>query len=168
MAICAAAMLAIAMGTKYGLTFSMPFSSPRLCCSSMVGRPPMPLDTMTPMFSASASQSMPLSWIASAAAPSASRVKRAILRASFLSTTVSGSKPLTSPASLHLNSLASNWVMGPMPHLPARAAAQLSAVLFPRGFTVPRPVMTTLRFSIEKAPFYIAMPPSTQSTCPVR
>ena len=50
----------------------------------------------------------------------------------------------------------------------AFAAAQLSAAVLPSGFTVPRPVITTLRFSIENFSFYIAMPPSTQSTCPVR
>lgn len=48
------------------------------------------------------------------------------------------------------------------------AAAQLSAVLLPSGFTVPRPVITTLRFSMRVFSFYIAMPPSAQSTCPVR
>ena len=120
------------------------------------------------MFLASASVFRPLSAMASAAAASASRVKRAILRASFLSTTVSGSKFFTSPASLHFKSVVSNWVMGPMPHRPAFAAAQLSAAVLPSGFTVPRPVITTLRFSIENFSFYIAMPPSTQSTCPVR
>ena len=50
----------------------------------------------------------------------------------------------------------------------AMAASQLAETLLPSGFTVPRPVITTLRFSMRVFSFYIAMPPSAQSTCPVR
>ena len=39
--------------------------------------------------------------------------------------------------------------MGPIPQVPAFTAAQLSATEFPTGFTVPMPVITTLRLSIS-------------------
>ena len=129
----------------------------------------IPLENSTPQRSRfSCSLSRPLSAIAWSAAIRASWVKRSIFLASRLPSKASMSSPFTSPASLHLKSVVSNWVMGPMPHWPAFAAAQLSAAVLPSGFTVPRPVITTLRFSIENFSFYIAMPPSTQSTCPVR
>ena len=103
MAIWPAAMLAMVMGTKKGLTRSKPFCSPLACSSSILGRPPMPADTMVAKRVASVfSISMPASSIASMAAAMANWVKRAILRLSRLSTRTAGSKSLTSAASLVL------------------------------------------------------------------
>ena len=155
MAICAAAMLGMTMGIKKGLTRSKPLARPRLCSSSMVGRLPMPLERMMPQRSragSSFSMDSPLSFTASSAAATAIWVKRAIFLASRRSMTVSGSKFLTSPASLTLKLVVSKRVMGPMPQTPARALAQVSAAFRPMGFTVPMPVTTTLRFSIDDTP----------------
>ena len=98
-----AAMLAMDMGTKKGLTRSKPLASPLACSSSMVGRPPMPLEMMVAKRLVSVcSRSRPESSMASAAATTANWVKRAILRASRLSIRTVGSKSLTSAASLTL------------------------------------------------------------------
>ena len=82
------------------------------------------------------------------AAMRANWVKRSIFLASRLPKTLSMSRFFTSPASFTRMSEQSYRVMGPMPHLPSLTACQLSATLFPMGFTVPMPVITTLRFSI--------------------
>ena len=124
------------------------FSCPRACCCSMMDSPPMPLDRITPVRSGAAETSSPLSARASAAAARANWAKRATLRTSRRSRTPLGSKSLTSAARVQGRAEGSNWVMGPMPQRPSRAAAQLSAAVRPRGLTMPRPVITTLRFSM--------------------
>ncbi len=81
---------------------------------------------------------------ASCAAPSASRTFRSIRRASFGGATVAGSKPLTSPAILTGNSLASKVSMKPIPLSPATAARQVDGASSPIGVIAPRPVTATL------------------------
>jgi hypothetical protein len=49
------------------------------------------------------------------------------------------------PAIVQGKPAVSNRVIGPMPLLPASAAAQVSATVLPRGVSMPRPVTTTRR-----------------------
>ena len=91
---------------------------------------------------------MPLSAMASLAAARAYCTKRSVLRISGFSSTVSGSKPLTSAASLALYSAVSNRVTGPMPFFPASSPSQKAGTLLPTGVSAPIPVITTRLVSI--------------------
>src|SRR5689334_847391 len=66
-------------------------------------------------------------------------------RASFGAMYCATSKPTTSPAKRVANGVASMRVMGLMPLLPARMAAQAVAMSLPTGETIPSPVTTTRR-----------------------
>src|ERR1700690_1099544 len=75
-------------------------------------------------------------------------MKRAILRASFLSINCKGSKPFTSAAILQANWEASKLVMPSTPLLPAKRACHTSSVLLPTAQMSPIPVTTTRRFKL--------------------
>src|ERR1035441_2250670 len=77
-------------------------------------------------------------------------MKRAILRASFLSTNSSGSKFLTSAAKVVVKPVVSKPVMGPMPLAPAISCRQTSGAVLPTPQTSPSPVITTLRGKLDK------------------
>ena len=83
MAICAAAMLGIIMGSMNGLTRLGPRAPITRTPSSMVARPPRPEPNTTPTRSASAPTSSPLSATAWRAATTASWANRSMRRASL-------------------------------------------------------------------------------------
>src|ERR1017187_9740411 len=87
----------------------------------------------------------PESFSAKSAAAMANWMKRPIFLISFFSILLPGSKPLTSPAILQENAVASNAVMPAMPLFEASRAAQDSSVPIPSGVSNPTPVTTTLR-----------------------
>ena len=172
----------MAIGIKNGDTFENPFPIPFACSSSIVDKPPIPLDTITPQRSVSSVlKSMPLSLTASSAAATASWVNLAILLASFLPIISSGLKSFTSPASFTGKSLVSKDFISPIPHSFALTLFHESSTLFPSGLTVPIPVITTLLFIMHTFPAYLShtlfclllqmsymlMPPSTAMTWPV-
>src|SRR5690554_6711394 len=72
-------------------------------------------------------------------------MKREPSRTRFFSTTVSGSKPLTSPAIWEAKLSGSKRVIRSIPLSPRRSDLKLSSALCPFGLTAPTPVMTTLR-----------------------
>src|ERR1700751_5242013 len=78
-------------------------------------------------------------------------MKRAILRASFLSTNCSGSKPLTSAAIWQAKAEASKLVMRSTPLLPASKACQVSSALLPTAQMTPIPVTTTRRSKLLRS-----------------
>src|SRR5206468_2235534 len=82
---------------------------------------------------------------ASSEAPSAKWMKRAILRASFLSMNFSGSKPRTSAAMVQGNPAVSNPSIVRTPLLPASSADQFSSRVLPTADIKPTPVTTTRR-----------------------
>ena len=147
----------IIMGTNSGCTALGPRSMSLRSVFSRVSTPPMPL----PMITASRSGSTcpaarPACAMASTPATIAYCVNRSMRRASFDSITFSGAKSFSSPAIFEGKSDTSNRVIRPMPFSPALMRCQESWTLLPRGFTVPRPVTTTLR--------PIASPPAVTST----
>ena len=96
-----AAILLMLMGMKWGETRSQPRLWPRLCSSSITGRPPMPEETSVPHRSISVlSGVMPLWANASWAAMRPSWVNRAIFLASARGIWVSTSSPFTWAASV--------------------------------------------------------------------
>ncbi len=143
-AICPLAVSTSAEGMKKGETRSAPRSRNTRCCSAMVTMPPIAEPTRIPTRVGSNS-SIPASSHASWAAATARRTFRSIRRASFGGIRADGSNPLTSPAIVTGNSLASNASMNPIPLLPARAASQVEGASSPIGVTAPKPVMTTRR-----------------------
>ncbi len=91
---------------------------------------------------------------------------------------VLGIEAFTSAASLHLYSDASNLVIGPKPVFPSFTPAQNSSTDRPMGVIAPIPVTTTLllisasQSAAQTACNHIrngqiAIPPSTEITCPV-
>ena len=73
-------------------------------------------------------------------------MKTSIFLTSFFSMNCSGSKPLTSPAMRVANCVASNFVIGPTPLLPAQIARPVRArSRCPSDDTRPMPVTTTRR-----------------------
>src|SRR5215472_3027932 len=75
-------------------------------------------------------------------------MKRPTFLSSFFSIQLSGSKFFTSPAKRQSNPVASKWVMGAMPPLPARRLLQTSSVPIPQAQTRPTPVTTTRRLNV--------------------
>src|SRR5262249_21611044 len=75
-------------------------------------------------------------------------MKRPTFLSSFFSIQWSGSKFFTSPAKRQSNPVASKWVMGAMPPLPARRLLQTSSVPIPQAQTRPTPVTTTRRLNV--------------------
>ncbi len=146
MATLPAASLEIIIGTKSGCIALGPLSCTRLNCASSVSMPPIPLPRMTPKRSGSASSAAsPASAMASMEATIANCVKRSMRRASLDPMTLSGAKSLTWPTTFELKSVLSKRSRTPIPFSPARIPRQKSFTLLPSGFTVPRPVTTTLR-----------------------
>src|SRR5215469_18054599 len=86
--------------------------------------------------------------MASAEAARAKWINRPILRASFLSTNLRGSKSLTSAANRTGWPVRSNALISAMPLLPASRPVQTSGAVFPTPQISPRPVTTTRRCSI--------------------
>src|SRR5882757_5783546 len=66
-------------------------------------------------------------------------------RASFAEMYASTLKPLTSPAMRQGKAEASKREIGTIPELPETMLLQASAIEFPTGEMIPRPVMTTRR-----------------------
>src|SRR5450755_18803 len=64
---------------------------------------------------------------------------------SFAATNCAGSKSRTSPAMRVGNVVASKWVTGPMPLLPARIFLHAMATSLPTGLMIPSPVIATRR-----------------------
>src|ERR1019366_6164117 len=85
---------------------------------------------------------------ASSAAAMARSIKRAILRASFLSMNCKGSKFLTSAAILQANSDASKPVICSTPLWPASSACHTASVVLPTPQISPTPVTTTRRVKL--------------------
>ena len=94
---------------------------------------------------------IPASSNASFAAATAYCEKGSILFAALKSMRSFATKSFTSAAICTLNSEASNFVIGPIPTLPSLIPVQNSSTVFPIGVTAPRPVTTTLLFSISKS-----------------
>ena len=89
-------------------------------------------------------------------------MKAPILRASFFSTHLSGSKSLTSAANFTENFSGSNFWMKSTPLWPRNRASQVSLTVCPTGVTRPRPVTTTRRFKCLFLPrTSSARPPNT-------
>ncbi len=171
---CPAAMFAMIMGTRYGLTLRAPPSARRLTCASVVPMPPMPEPTYTPRRSGSMapSASSPLDAMASSDATSANCTLRSLCSATDLPRAAAASKPFTSAATLTRKPVVSNAVMVPMPDSPLTSASQLCGAVLPTGVMAPMPVMTTLRsillpLSGAHAPVYMQRPPSMRMTSPV-
>src|SRR5262245_4095451 len=150
------AMLMMSIGMKNGETRSGPRSISVLCASRSDEMPPMPEPISTPKREASTlAVPRPESSTAMTAHAIAYLRYGSSRRASFLSMYLSSSKLRTSPAMRVTNlysplsdfSLASNFVMGPMPDLPCVSAAQNSSTLLPTGVSAPMPVTTTRRGS---------------------
>src|SRR5580704_15093811 len=78
-------------------------------------------------------------------------MKRAILRASFLSMRVRGSKFFTSAAMRQAKAEASKPVMRSVPLLPASNACQTSSTLLPTAQMSPIPVTTTRRSKLLRS-----------------
>src|SRR5204863_8432748 len=141
-----AARLMIAEGMKNGEILRGPPSSSALCSRSIVVNPPMPDAMNTPVFGASSGViCRPASSIANCDAAIAYWMKTSIFLTSFFSMNCSGSNPRTSPAMRVANSVASNFVMGLRPIVPARSAAQFASVPMPSDDTRPIQVTTTRR-----------------------
>ena len=133
------------MGMKNGLILEGPLAPSFKDCSKKVWIPPIPVPTHTPQRVASIfSKSSLASSIASLAAATANWVTRSIRLPSFLSPYLPKSKSFTSPAILTLKSVVSNWVIIPIPDLPAVRLAQNSSLPVPIGVIGPTPVTTTL------------------------
>ena len=146
-------MLGMAFGIMKGLKRGTPSPLAKsMICSSIVSSPPIPLPQITPTrVRSSFSKSSPLSRKASSATHTENWVKRSILRASFLSITVVGSNPLTSPANCVLYCDASKAVIGAIPFSPFTSARHVSGADLPTGVNAPRPVITT-RFNCILTP----------------
>src|SRR5581483_6760424 len=141
-----AARLMMAAGMKNGEILRGPPFSIAMCSRSIVLNPPMPDPIETPAFGARSGVIVsPASFIANCDAAIAYWMKMSIFLTSFLSTYCSGSNPRTSPAIRAANCVASKCVIGPMPDVPARSAAQFDSVPMPSGDTRPMPVTTTRR-----------------------
>ena len=136
--------------TVKGLTRESPLShSVRRPCSNW-SRPPTVLPRRTPTLSSSAKGSeSPASARASWAVAMASCEQRAIRRASLKLMYCLGSKPFISPAIREGKELASNWVTGPTPDLPATNPSHVSFTVKPRGVMAPMPVTTTLSLMLR-------------------
>ena len=164
-----AAMLEIIIGTMNGETRFAPWQSLSLF-SVVVRMPPMPLPMYTPSRSGSTVPAILLSCMACVAAATAYCTNRSFLRSSLFSKCSSGSKPLTSAATLTFFSEASKRVMKSTPQTPLTRELQYSSRWLPTGVTAPIPVTTTLlmsSFLSRPAGDYMAMPPSTRMTSPV-
>lgn len=142
----AQASFAISSGMASGETRRRPPSRYLLYVSSTTSIPPRPFPATIPVVSAAISSfDRFASATASFAAATRNCVKRAMRRASFGSMPCSsGLKSLTSAAIFTGQFVASNNVMGAMPHLPALMAFQSSGADLPIGVTAPMPVITTL------------------------
>ena len=121
-AICAAAMLPMAIGTKRGPT-RWPASNSCCVCATVV-TPLIAVPMTMPMRSDSGSMVNPLPSSASCAATNANCMNGSIVRASVLGMWSTGSKPLSSAAICTGSADASNRVMRPMPQRPAVSASQ--------------------------------------------
>ncbi len=143
MATMPAGMSAIIVGTVNGDTPRGPPSASASTPFSIHSRPPMPAAMSTPMSSASAAMSGPLSCTASRAATRASWQQRLLRRASLRPIASAASKPLTSAAMRTGSALASKPSMTSMPLRPLRTACQVACRSLPTGLIAPMPVMTT-------------------------
>jgi hypothetical protein len=74
-------------------------------------------------------------------------MKGSVLPASFAVMKASGSNDLSSPAMRLEKADASNFVIGPMPDAPLIRPSQVELALFPKGVSMPMPVMTTRGFT---------------------
>ena len=143
-----AAMLAMAMGMKNGLTRSAPRSWLTMIWSMRVPVPPRPEPMTMPVWSASSPSSFagrPAWSMAWRVATSAIWVVRSLRRISLRSSTVEGSKSSTSPAMVQGTRDASKLAMVRTPDSPATSRVQNSSTLVPSGVTAPMPVTTTRR-----------------------
>src|SRR6266567_5682919 len=141
-------MLMMVAGMKKGDILRGPPASRLACSRSIISNPPMPEPMKTPTRSAISGVISRPDWArASCVAAKAKWMKRPILRASFLSTKLSGSKFLTSQANVTGYPVVSKPLMGAAPLAPATSCCHTSGAVLPTPHTSPRPVMTTLRFT---------------------
>src|ERR1017187_2414957 len=155
MLICPAAIFTITAGIKNGDILRGPPANRFECSRSMISNPPMPEPMNTPTRSAFSGVIWRPDWaMASCAAAKAKWMKRPILRASFFSTKLSGSKFLTSAAKVTGKPVVSNPWMGAIPLAPAISCRHTSGAVLPTPQTSPRPVITTLRVTGYLAPFF--------------
>ena len=139
-AICAAAMLPMVMGTKRGPT-RWPASNAACVCATVV-TPSIAVPITMPTRSDSLSIARPLSASACSAAANANCMNGSMVRASDLGIKSVGSKSLSSAAICTGRAEASNRVIGPTPQRPSISARQYSSTPMPTGVTAPMPVMT--------------------------
>ena len=144
-----ATMLTIEPGTKKGEIRRGPLAIISRIFSSIIGKPPIPEPTLTPIRSAFCSVTCrPASSIAILVAARPKWMKVSIRRTSLGDIQSDGLKFFTSPAKRVGNALASKCVIGPMPPRPLIVLSQASAMPLPTGETIPRPVITTRRLDM--------------------
>ena len=137
-------ILTSADGIKKGEILLGPFVEHTIAFFSIFGSPPIPEAELTPNSSPSKLSNFASS-IASAAAFKPSWINLSIFFTSLpSSTTLRGSKPLTSAAIWTGSLLASNEVTLPTPVLPPQIALKELSLSRPSAFIMPIPVTTTL------------------------
>src|SRR5690606_5470096 len=144
MAVWPAAMLAIIMGTKNGLTRPGPRSSRTWNCSTRVSIPPMPEPSTTPTCSGSRSAGSSRADSSAIRAPAtANWVNRSMRRASLRSMKSVGSKSRTSaPIWVGKGDGSKRWIRRTAER-PLTSPSHRASTPTPKGVTAPMPVMTT-------------------------
>ena len=144
MEIMPATILTIEPGTKNGEILRGPLVIISRMLSSIIGRPPIPEPTLTPMRSAFSSvTTKPASSIAILVAAMPKWMNVSIRRTSLADIQSAALNPFTSPAIRVGSGVASNRVIGPIPPRPLMRLSQAAGIELPTGETMPSPVMTT-------------------------
>ena len=142
-------MLTMEPGTKNGDIRRGPLAIISRILSSIIGNPPIPDPTFTPIRSAFCSVTCrPASSMAILVAAIPKWINVSMRLTSLGDIQSAALKFLTSPAKRVGNILASKWVIGPIPPRPLIVLSHASAIPLPTGETIPRPVITTRRFGM--------------------